>query len=701
MGWPEKKGMIMMNQDYQEELLHLESCLSVIQENIRLYEAREQASRKEVTALFQAVRKGEGDSYGQLVASQNILEHVQNTLRKNRSALDQPYFGRIVYDDLTYKASECCYIGKNGISKNQTDVIVVDWRAPVANVYYENSLGNGHYAVPGSSDVEIDLHQKRTYDISDGTLHGYYDDDIAANDDLLVKYLSQNKDAVLGDIIATIQKEQNTIIRDLPSKNIIVQGVAGSGKTTVALHRISYLLYNYEDLYKPSEFCIIGSSDMLLHYIRSGLPELDVHHIHEMRMDEIFPYLMEKAWKKQYQIVPDYPEAEIKSHLPFIRALDRFLAELTEEALNLSDITDPDLGVVLSLESMLEARSYHPEASLYQFEKHLNERLLSRLKFLCTERSSDFKKAKRQAFRKYFDSSVHKWTVPGLYLAFLTELEEQDSSLDFSATKAGVSKGKTDVYDAAAFGLIYRRIFQKQDQDVFSQIFIDEAQDFGETVYYVLKQMLHDCYFTIMGDVSQNIRYETGMNDWEQLKEAMFDSPKDSFYLLLKSYRNTIEISRFAGQVLQRASQGGYQIDPVIRHGQPVSILQAEPSGLFYQLQETLRHVREKKFETIAVICRTPEEAAELKSGLGIPLEEDDNSFHNGVMVLPVSLTKGLEFDCVILWKPDEDHYQDHPKDAKLLYVAITRALHELYLLTDRPLTPLLLTSTGSESVLK
>ena len=191
------------------------------------------------------------------------------------------------------------------------------------------------------------------------------------------------------------------------------------------------------------------------------------------------------------------------------------------------------------------------------------------------------------------------------------------------------------------------------------------------------------------------------MNDWEQLKEAMFDSPKDSFYLLLKSYRNTIEISHFAGQVLQRASQGGYQIDPVIRHGHPVSILQTEPSKLFHQLQETLQHVREQNFETIAVICRTPEEAAELKSGLGIPLEEDDSSFHNGVMVLPVSLTKGLEFDCVILWKPDEDHYQDHPKDAKLLYVAITRALHELYLLTDQPLTPLLLASADSENVLK
>nr|WP_317448804.1 ATP-binding domain-containing protein [uncultured Sellimonas sp.] len=690
----------MMNQDYQEELLHLESCLSLIQDNIRLYEAREQASRKEVTALFQAVRKGEGDSYGQLVASQNILEHVQNTLRKNKAALDQPYFGRIVYDDLTYDASECCYIGKNGISRNQTDVVVVDWRAPVSNVYYENSLGLGRYAVPGSEDVEIDLHQKRTYDISAGTLHGYYDDDIAANDDLLVKYLSQNKEAVLGDIIATIQKEQNTIIRDLPNKNIIVQGVAGSGKTTVALHRISYLLYNYEDLYKPAEFCIIGSSDMLLHYIRSGLPELDVHHIHEMRMDEVFPYLMGKAWKKQYQIVPDYPEAVVKSHLPFILALDAFLERLVEEALHLSDIKDPDLGVVLSLDSMLETRNYHQDDSLYQFEKHLNERILSRLKFLCTERSSDFKKTKRQAFRKYFDSSVNKWTVPGLYLAFLAELEEQDPSLDFSATKTGVAKGKVDVYDAAAFGLIYRRIFQKQDQDVFSQIFIDEAQDFGETVYYALKHILHDCYFTIMGDVSQNIRYETGMNDWDQLKKAMFDSSKDSFYLLLKSYRNTIEISNFAGQVLQKASQGGYQIDPVIRHGKPVSITHVESEQLLNQLKETLQSVREKDFETIAVICRTPEEANELKTELEIPLVEKDNSFHNGIMILPVSLTKGLEFDCVILWKPDEDHYLDHPKDAKLLYVAITRALHELYLLTDRPLTALLPASVETGTVI-
>ena len=122
---------------------------------------------------------------------------------------------------------------------------------------------------------------------------------MAANDELLVKYLSQNKEAVLGDIIATIQKEQNEIIRDTPFKNIIVQGVAGSGKTTVALHRISYILYNYEDRYKPSEFCIVGSSDTLLNYISSGLPELEVNHVRQMRMDVFFALFDGKSMEKE------------------------------------------------------------------------------------------------------------------------------------------------------------------------------------------------------------------------------------------------------------------------------------------------------------------------------------------------------------------------------------------------------------------
>ena len=176
---------------------------------------------------------------------------------------------------------------------------------------------------------------------------------------------------------------------------------------------------------------------------------------------------------------------------------------------------------------------------------------------------------------------------------------------------------------------------------------------------------------------------------------------RDSLCLLQKSYRNTIEISNFAGEVLKKASQGGYQIDPVIRHGKPVEVIHVSSQDLLHHLEMTLQSVQKKGFETIAVICRTEDEAAKLKSKLHMSPARDDTSFHNGVMVLPVSLTKGLEFDCVILWEPDETRYSDHPKDAKLLYVAITRALHELYVMTAQPLSPLLSSFLSEKSMVE
>lgn len=352
--------------EQQLEEQHLAQCLKIIQQNIHLYEDKESQYKKEVTELYRAARKGEGDSYGMLVAGRNILEHTQNALRKNRAAFDKAYFGRIDYQDETYGVTE-----------------------------------------------------RRTYDIQGSHLLGFYDDDVAANDELLVKYLSQNKEAVLGDIIATIQKEQNEIIRDTPFKNIIVQGVAGSGKTTVALHRISYVLYNYEEKYKPSEFCIVGSSDMLLNYISSGLPELDVNHVRQMRMDVFLPYLMGNTWKKKYQIIQEDAMAPVKSKLGFVEALEEFLKLWQTHYLNLDTIKDRELGVLLSRENMEETKSRNPQLSLLQLEKLLNARLASRIKFLCTERREEYRKQKLQEYKKYFHSVDQKWTAQQIYQEFL------------------------------------------------------------------------------------------------------------------------------------------------------------------------------------------------------------------------------------------------------------------------------------------
>lgn len=437
------------------------------------------------------------------------------------------------------------------------------------------------------------------------------------------------------------------------------------GKTTVALHRISYVLYNYEEKYKPSEFCIIGSSDMLLNYISSGLPELDVNHVRQMRMDLFLPYLMGKSLKKKYQVIPEDNMAPVKSKLDFVNALEEFLDIWKQHTLILDTIKDSELGILLSEANMKETRDRNPQLSLLQLEKLLNTRIASRIKFLCTGKEENEKKRKLQEYRNYFHSAKNKWTEPQIYREFLLWLMKNNrlNNNDWEETLCHVKKGRFDLYDTAALCLIWKRILKKKDADEFSQIIIDEAQDFGVMIYYVMKQVLDTCYFTIMGDVSQNIRYETGMNDWEDLKKVLFQKEQDSFYLLAKSYRNTIEISECAGKVLEKASQGSYKIQPVIRHGQEVQVNIQEREALNQLLKATVAKVQEQGFETIAVVCREEEEAKEVRKILGI--QEENQDFHNGVMVLPVTLTKGLEFDAVILWKADEKHYGENPKEAR------------------------------------
>ena len=208
--------------------------------------------------------------------TQAQLQETRRDLLRCRKARHKPYFGRIDFRDQKIPYAESYYVGRVGISRNGSEPVVIDWRAPIASVYYENTIGKCRYTVKNEGSCEIDLKRKRTYEIADDRLIDFFDSDVVANDELLTKYLAKNK-SVLGEIISTIQKEQNTVIRRSPKMNLIVQGVAGSGKTTVAMHRISYILYNYEDDFRPEDFYIIGSNRILLNYITSVLPDLDVY----------------------------------------------------------------------------------------------------------------------------------------------------------------------------------------------------------------------------------------------------------------------------------------------------------------------------------------------------------------------------------------------------------------------------------------
>lgn len=705
----------------EQERKHFEECRELIKENISVYEEKARLGKAEMEALFAAVASGDVELYNQLIVSKDIQEHSERQLKKNRAAFVKPYFGRIDYQEKESGQGEKLYIGKNGVSRDKTDVVIVDWRAPVSTLYYENELGEGSYQVPEIGEISVELGLKRTFDVGDGELLGYYDNDTAATDELLVKYLSQNKDAVLGDIISTIQKEQNEIIRQSPFRNLIVQGVAGSGKTTVAMHRISYILYNYDKRFRPDEFCIIGSNDMLLHYITSGLPELDVYHVGQLRMDAFFRELLGKEWKKSYRVTELPSEESFKSRLDFVVALDRYLTDIRRKLLKNVQVEDEALGVILTRESIGQTLKENTDASMAQLYKLLNERIRSRIGFLVSEDSKDFCREKQREYRGYFNLTGEYKSLVGLYQDFLKKFGEEQGIFTESAVDH-TAKGRFDVYDLAALKLIQGRMTQKQFHEEYGQVIVDEAQDFGAAVYYVIYKVLKGCYFTIMGDVSQNIHFETGMNDWEALTDRVFDRERTGFHVLSKSYRNTIEISKVAGQVLERASFGKYKIQPVIRHGAAVEICAVKGEAMAERVAAMIKEIQGRGYETIAVICRNQAEADRVKQRLEACLKQEgrgkiwkdpkepmgpgeerasdeilpynrtegEDGFHQGLMVLPIELTKGLEFDGVILWNPDAQAYSESQGDAKLLYVAITRALHELHIVYDGELTGLL-----------
>ena len=259
-----------------------------------------------------------------------------------------------------------------------------------------------------------------------------------------------------------------------------------------------------------------------------------------------------------------------------------------------------------------------------------------------------------------------------------------------------VPENSFDVYDLAALAYLYKRIKENDPVREASHVVIDEAQDFGMMAYQVLHYCLRDCTYTIMGDTSQNIHFSYGLNDWEELKKLILTGTYDAFGVLRKSYRNTVEISDFANEILRHGDFAIYPVEPVLRHGTTVQKEAfADEAALLAAGVQKIKAWQEQGYETIAVVCRDEAEAAATARKLKkyVPVVEEDletAEFGEGVMVLPVAYTKGLEFDAVLLLDPTEEKYPENDGQVKLLYVAATRALHELAVLYTGKLTGIL-----------
>ena len=708
--------------EWQREEEYLNQTLDIVKRNVENYESEIREMSDQIEEMLQHYHDNDVEVYTQMSNTVTMRDHMQSALKRNQRATKKPYFGRIDFWDETLQKEEALYIGRGGIAKDTTHQVVVDWRAPVANAYYENGLGECSYCAPDGRELPIRLDLKRTYEIDQGKLLDYFDTEVIANDELLTKYLAKNKQAVLGEIIATIQKEQNDIIRKTPYHNIIVQGVAGSGKTTVAMHRISFILYNYAERFRPEDFYIVGSNRILLEYITGVLPDLDVYGIRQMTMEQLFVRLLYEDWDEQNDSILENTAATQGSMdrgtFGWFQDLTEFGAKVEAERICMESVVldrrqfveglkggvagvfderegEPQPTDLVELLSGKAIRDYveQTNASVQTKINMLNERLIIKIKDEFLKNGLRYSEKERKAilkeYRGYFGKKIFDISIFELYQRFLLEQKEK-------GYEVSVPEQAYDVYDLAALAYLYKRMKETEVISEAHHVVIDEAQDYGMMAYAVLKYCMKDCTYTVMGDVSQNIHFGFGLADWEELRKLLCSQDGDSFGILKKSYRNTVEISEFATKILHHGSFEPYPVEPIIRHGKEVEVMQLPTKRELYE--ETARRCRawqKQGLNTIAIICRTPEKAELVARQLGrlIPVCESNLEkavFSDGIMVLPVVYTKGLEFDAVLIFDPDKEEYPVDDGHAKLLYVAATRALHELCVLYREDLTGLI-----------
>jgi len=681
----------------QEEEKNLEEILGIAQGKLNNAKADVRALEEELHAMQQDFDESDKEQQTLWHNADARFRETKQELQRLSQARKKPYFGRIDFADADGKKLEAYYVGRSVIARDPAHPEVIDWRAPIASVYYDSQLGETSYSVKGEGKFVIDLRRKRTYEIEDDKLKDFYDSEVVANDELLTKYLAKNKQAVLGEIIATIQQEQNEVIRKKPQHNMIIQGAAGSGKTTVAMHRISYILYNYDLEFKPEDFYVIGSNEVLLNYVTGVLPELNVYGVSQMTMEQLFVRLIYEDWDpKRFKVKPIVRGVTepIKGTRKWFGALEKFAREYEWSLIPREDVyIEKNHARIMSGDTIESLLKRFDKLSRADKISMLTERLLGKLENeICGKYysySEDEKKTLRRTFGYHFGRREWKGSIFELYDAFLDE-QAADGN------KVTKPSGCFDVYDLAALAYLYKRLKETEIIREAGHVVIDEAQDFGMMAYCSLKYCLSTCTYTIMGDVSQNVFQDYGLNDWKELREVMLPNEFDYFGLLRKSYRNTIEISEFATEILHHGSFQVYPVQPIVRHGEPVANMQCKSEE--EQIEKTSHVIKawqKKGYETIAVVCVDQASADRVTKLLGkkvklLPNQGKEMGFANGVIVLSIEYVKGLEFDAVLIYDCNEKAYPEEDGAVKRLYVAATRALHELTVLYQGNLTPLI-----------
>lgn len=651
--------------------------------------------------------------------------HIKN-LEKSRFS---PYFARV--DFINDESNITAYIGKTGIIDG-SDIVVTDWRAPISSLYYESEIGAVTYEVSGVK-VNGEMPLKRQYVIEEGKLTEYFDVDLVSGDALLQKYLNSNNDSRLKSVVSTIQKEQNEVIRRKLSENIIIDGVAGSGKTTVALHRIAYLVYNYIKTINAESYLVIGPNEVFLKYIKSVLPDLDVSNVTELTYEEF----TKKYIEENIKILPSSFKVKdkingitssidkYKCSLEYKELLDKYLNDyinkILQKPLEIEDfiVLNKDIikeeflsslgvytrSITARIEKTTERLAKYINANYHKIKSRYDSHIFSIYSNAQTEEERNIIKNKikkdtkelnsdcKNLLKEYFKDLKCKPTK--IYKEFLNSINDENLTPLKEQTLKNINKNTYEYEDLAA--LIYIKSYLNPNKKFteIRHVVIDEAQDLGLFNYYVMKKALPNATFSIYGDLAQSIYDYRSVTNFDEVKEKIFNNEAEIIGFT-KSYRTTNEIMSVANKVAKSINLK--EADLVIRSGKEVNFIKT--NEIANLIKAKVNDAINDGYNTIAIISKTEEMSGiinkELKKiGLDIPnVEETDDLTDKKFKICTISnyLSKGLEFDAVIINDASEEIYSsNNDLDMKLLYVAITRALHELTIIYNGDLTKPLL----------
>ncbi len=614
------------------------------------------------------------DNQQALLAQVNANQENQRMKSRLLKMMDSPFFGSVdfIYDG--EEEAETFYIGIGNFAEERGRVpLIYDWRAPVSSLFYDYDKGPASYEAPAGV-LEGEICSKWQYKIRGGRMIYEFESDMKIDDDILKQELGESSDVKLKNIVRTIQKEQNEIIRNTKDKIMIIQGAAGSGKTSVALHRIAYLLYHDRKRLKSSNILILSPNSVFADYISHILPELGEENIQEMSFD-LFAYreLQDVAAdcedryhqiERRMQGITEEEEARFqwKQSEAFVGAVEGFLVGLEDELVDLKDVEYK--GMVKTEEELLK---------LFYFkfgEVPLLSRMDAVMEYFVDEYETLYGKTLcedeleliRETFRNMYVTTdvyeIYNRLMEANGLPALPSVPLEKRLLEYE-----------DVYPML---YLKYRLCKGESRRTIRHLVIDEMQDYSYLQYVILEK-LFDCRMTILGDKAQTV--DTRQQDVLKFLPKIFGRDVRKIEMN-KSYRNTIEIAEYARNVSDVKG-----IEYMQRHGKPVEEMTCSTPAA--ALDDILGKVRigGDRYETAAVLTMTEREAKEAFSYLKNQREDvcyidrDSSVFRKGITVTTYYMAKGLEFDQVFVAGAQEKN----PFFKQFRYICATRALHELY----------------------